>query len=78
MLVSAVGSMHGGTQEEPDKYGLFAEKSLQEGSVDLVSLGRVMLHNPSWVKDAAQNLMGADVVCALQYGYTLPSLRRRL
>ena len=36
-----------------------------------------MLHNPGWVKDAAQNLMGADVVCALQYDYTLPSLRRR-
>ena len=78
MLVSAVGSMHGGTQEEPDKSGLFAEKSLQEGSIDLVSLGRVMLHNPAWVKDAAQNLMGADVVSALQYDYTLPSLRRRL
>jgi len=41
-------------------------------------LGRVMLHNPAWVKDAAENLMGADVVSALQYDYTLPSLRRRL
>lgn len=77
MLVSAVGSMHGGTEEEPEKSGLFAEKSLQEGSIDLVSLGRVFLHNPTWVKDAARNLMDADVVCALQYDYTLPSLRRR-
>lgn len=77
MQVSAVGSMHGGTEEEPDKSGLFAEKSLQEGSVDLVSLGRVFLHNTSWIKDAARNLMDADVVCALQYDYTLPSLKRR-
>lgn len=75
MLVSAVGSLHGGTEENPTLLGKFAEHILQNGNVDFVCLGRIFLHNPTWVRDVARNLTGTDAVSALQYDYTLPSLR---
>lgn len=50
-----------------------AEAILQEGSADLVALGRELLHNPHWPIDAAQKL-GIDAPfahVAPAYGYWL-------
>ncbi|WP_338664779.1 NADH:flavin oxidoreductase/NADH oxidase [Pararoseomonas sp. SCSIO 73927] len=50
-----------------------AEAILQEGSADLVAIGREMLHNPNWPLDAAQKLGAPDAFTAIPpaYGYWL-------
>jgi len=74
MKVSAVGCLQGGTEENPDAPGLFAEKVLQEGGADFIALGRVFLRQPTWVEDAARALLGRHAAGALQYSYTFPRL----
>jgi len=77
MRVSSVGALNGGTPDDPSREGLFAEKVLQSGDADFITLGRAFLRNPCWVEDAARNLMGVNPVCVLQYGYTYPRLSPR-
>lgn len=74
MKVSSVGCLQGGTEEHPHVPGLFAEKVLQEGSADLIALGRIFLRQPTWVEDAARALLGKHAAGALQYSYTFPRL----
>ncbi|MBP0443506.1 NADH:flavin oxidoreductase/NADH oxidase [Roseomonas sp. SSH11] len=50
-----------------------AEAILQQGSADLVAIGREMLHNPNWSLDAAQKLGVGNAFAAIPpaYGYWL-------
>lgn len=60
-------------------HGDQAEKILQDGSADLVAVGREFLHNPNWALDAAQKL-GEDPDFALappQVGYWLENRAKR-
>lgn len=52
-----------------------AESVLQEGSADLVALGRAMLYNPRWPWHAAEKL-GGTVYYPVQYDRAHPSMRR--
>lgn len=74
MKVSAVGCLEGGTEENPDKQGEFAEKVLQEGRANFIVLGRIFLRQPTWVEDVARSLLGRHALGALQYSYTFPPL----
>lgn len=76
MKVSSVGALQDGTETEPTKCGLFAEKALQEHGADIATLGRGALKNPNWVELAALNLTGAAAQSALQYDYAIGSLSR--
>lgn len=75
MVVSGVGALHVGDKDHFDTAGLFAEHILQNGVVDLVTIGRAFLKNPCWVEDAAENLTGVRAVAAMQYGYATRSLK---
>lgn len=52
-----------------------AEEVLASGSADLVALGRMMLYNPRWPWQAAEQL-GASAAYPPQYERSHPSLRR--
>ena len=76
MLVSSVGVLQDGTEAEPNKIGLLAEQSLQDGKADIISVGRGALRNPNWIELASVNLVGVPTAGAMQYDYATTSLSR--
>ena len=74
LLLGSVGQLHVGTPDAPEKAGLLAEKTLQDDHADVISIARGFLENPSWVEDAAKNLVNVSSARAVQYDYAVKSM----